>query len=453
MKKLEIIRKIFEEDRNLNLYNLIDNDETKNLTILCILNKKYLTKENFNIIISHKLKTKYINDSNHEVYYIDYSNLADLIGKYPDLLNKIPKKIKKEFSIGDWVSIISDQPNLIDDCDRFYDLDANDWKNILEKQPQLASKYVALYNKFTFYDVYTLADKNKDILKYIDIKNFEMNELNLARILSISSEVVKDIDEDRLKEISPKNWVNILKNDPELIKVCPIVKNVNKYLYNNVYILIELILNQPKLGYLLSNVKNIRHYNLIGIVKKNPKLLDDLNIKIDFKQYNDYTWGEILSKQPQLINKCDIIKSLPPNIWAFILEYQPKLINYCNQLDKFSSDNWYRILKNNPNLIDKCNVELSERNRIDLLELQPSLIAKINLNTIYQYVLEKVMYNSKEYHVEFINKYIEQYKDQEVLTNMIGIYPDLKEIYTKNNLWKYVDFNQLTENLEYSILK
>ena len=63
------------------------------------------------------------------------------------------------------------------------------------------------------------------------------------------------------------------------------------------------------------------------------------------------------------------------------------------------------------------------------------------------------MYNSKEYHVEFINKYIEQYKDQEVLTNMIGIYPDLKEIYTKNNLWKYVDFNQLTENLEYSILK
>ena len=63
------------------------------------------------------------------------------------------------------------------------------------------------------------------------------------------------------------------------------------------------------------------------------------------------------------------------------------------------------------------------------------------------------MYNSKEYHVEFINKYIEKYTDKDVLTNMIGIYPDLKDIYTKNNLWKYVDFSKLTKNIEYSILK
>ncbi len=48
--------------------------------------------------------------------------------------------------------------------------------------------------------------------------------------------------------------------------------------------------------------------------------------------------------------------------------------------------------------------------------------------------------------------YIKSNKDKKVLTDMINIYSDLKEIYTEKNLWKYVDFNQLCENLEYRIL-
>ena len=52
-----------------------------------------------------------------------------------------------------------------------------------------------------------------------------------------------------------------------------------------------------------------------------------------------------------------------------------------------------------------------------------------------------------------MEKYIKKYKDEEVLTNMIGIYPDLKEIYTKKDLWKYVDFSKLSDNIEYSMLK
>ena len=38
---------------------------------------------------------------------------------------------------------------------------------------------------------------------------------------------------------------------------------------------------------------------------------------------------------------------------------------------------------------------------------------------------------------------------------MIGIYPTnkMKDFYTKNNLWKYVDFSKLNIFNEYSILK
>ena len=50
-----------------------------------------------------------------------------------------------------------------------------------------------------------------------------------------------------------------------------------------------------------------------------------------------------------------------------------------------------------------------------------------------------------------MKKYIKKHKDPIILTNMIGIYPDLKDLYTKKNLWKYVDFSKLTNNLEYNI--
>ena len=36
---------------------------------------------------------------------------------------------------------------------------------------------------------------------------------------------------------------------------------------------------------------------------------------------------------------------------------------------------------------------------------------------------------------------------------MIAIYPDLKDLYTEKDLWKYVDFSKLSNNLKYAILK
>ena len=67
--------------------------------------------------------------------------------------------------------------------------------------------------------------------------------------------------------------------------------------------------------------------------------------------------------------------------------------------------------------------------------------------------MENIVYNSTKHYIKAMNKYIERFNNNEFLTNMIGIYPDLKELYTEKNLWQYVDFNQLTESIEYSILK
>ena len=72
-------------------------------------------------------------------------------------------------------------------------------------------------------------------------------------------------------------------------------------------------------------------------------------------------------------------------------------------------------------------------------------------------ILKIFYYNYKEYN-KYMNiimkKYIKQYKESEVLTNIIGIYPELESFYVENNLFKYVDFSKLSDNLKkYFILK
>ena len=466
MNKLEIIRKILKESKDVDLTYLLNNDDIDNLILLLSLNKKYINKVNLNYIINKGLNIKIEklskDFSNIPLYNANYYiNLSNLISVYPNLYNKIPIKIIDEIEYREWANIISNQPQFFDNCKITQQFTLEDWSKIIEKQPHLITKYKNLYNPTRFFDVVVLLSKSKEVLNYVDISKFKFDLYYLPNMIKIYPEIINTINKNLLDDIPlvesfhnpafSTNWLKLLEINPDLINICSKIKEFNK-IYNKYQDeTIKLISKQPIFKYLLPEVNKISNRSLVILIKNQPQLIEELDI--DVKRLDKNNWGEILAEQPQLIDKCDKIDEIEPHFWGYILAKNSLLVKYCNKIDKLNNFDWYKILEKQPNLIDLCNEPLLYRQRIDLLELYPNLINKINIEDIFKNDFENIIYKSKEYRNEVLEVYIKNNKDPEVLTNMIGIYPDLKNLYTKNNLWKYVNFNKLNDNLEYSILK
>ena len=196
---------------------------------------------------------------------------------------------------------------------------------------------------------------------------------------------------------------------------------------------------------------------LIDLIKKDPY---DEKLNKYFKKLDVFNWCEILEEQPNLIDKCDKIHVIDKVQWVELICKQPKLLDYYYKPDGFSDLQLFEILSKQPNLIKNKNILLSfnymdEDILLSLLKKHPKLIKYIDtdLDNIKDLNYINIIYYSKKYRIEAIKKYLKNYNNPEVLTYVINIYPDLKNFYTKNNLWEYVDFNQLSRNLEYSILK
>ena len=449
MKHLEVIRKIIEESPNENVTDLIFNDIIYNLTLLCILNKKYLTEENLNLIV--KAKPKLLQFNKHNIMPKGYySYIAILISNYPEIFNKLSNDNIKKFNCTDWVEIIQKQPKLIDQCNIINKFTKNDWITILKKQPQLTCEYKDFYNNFSWSDIYYLIKNNKKILDYININEIKILNENISDIISLYPKMIESIDKNK---ISISQWVEILKDQPKLIELCPVVDKIKEYPYQNI---VELVSKQPKFVDMLPSVDKLEKKDLVKLVKNRPQLIEELNI--DIKKFEAYDWANILIDQPKLIDKCNKINelnALSPDVWATMLIRNVELEKYCNKFDEFGYDFWYKLLTNKPQFIDKCKIPLTKSTRTLLLEINPELIEKIKIDDISEDIFKNIVYKSKKNHIKVIEKYVEMFnnKDSTILTNMVGIYPDLKNLYTEKNLWQYVDFKQLSDNLEYSILK
>ena len=264
----------------------------------------------------------------------------------------------------------------------------------------------------------------------------------IDEILCLYPKLIEKIDKNKL---STTNWVHVIQNNSELINQCPIK---NKFSIDEI---VNLVYKEPKFVYMLPKIDKIKNKYLIGLIINRIEFIKELNINL--KKFNVYDFIELLKKYPILIDKCDKIKEIDCSNWSKILQKQPELIKYCDKIDDFNGDDWYELLFYQPQFINKCNKYINTYLREVLIKNNFDLIDKIKIDDIQNYDFKIIVYNSKKYRNKVIKKYIEKYKDPEVLTNMIGIYPDLKELYTKKDLWKYVDFSKLTDNLEYSILK
>ena len=493
MKNIEVIKLILKEKPNENIYTLFNNDDSYNLIYLCVLNEKYLNDEVLNQILNSKLIDKY---------------LSYLLSNFPNLINKIPDGLLQNLTSFNWSIILSQQPELFNYCKNAYSFNINSWINILRKQPKLANEYKKLY-------------KNENTLLYFILNSKEDLNINFDKLIKYNLNI-------NINKLNIYNWLDMLKYNPKLIKICPKINKINNSYDKHPYEVIELVSKQISFKYLLPSIDKISSYPLSILISNQPQLIEEL--KIDFKIFDAYNWSNILQKQPQLINECNKINELTPynwasilrkqpklikycdkneltsNTWAYILTEQPKLIKYCNKIDSIPDHDLLDILIKQPELINKCNnnfttftiykwVELlrkqpklakycdkfdkfgdyewdcllenqselieyygnknilSKDNKIKILIKHPSLLDKISIDFKININSIKILYNSKKHHLKLMKNYIVNNKDKKVLTNMIGIYPDLKYLYTEKDLWKYVDFNQLSDNIEYSILK
>ena len=461
MKKLEIIIKILKEYSDTDVPTLVENSVYYNLSVLCALNEKYLTHENLNFILNNKQTIVNYPSIQNDGSTMNFFDLALLVSKYPNIINKLSNKLI--FNQYEWTVILSFQPDLFDYC-KDVNLSSVYWVNILKKQPKLITKYKKFYKEIDMVDLSNIVSINKKILKYIKINKINVDATGsfqnynaLSKIISNCPEVIKHVSKEKINKISISDWLKILEVRPTLIYKIkynePLYPKYSKEV-------VSLVSEQPIFKYLLPEVYKIKNHNLVTLISKQPQLIDEL--KINLKKLDNDDWVEILKKQPQLIDKCDSIENFTVYNWSKILSKQSKLIAYCNKLDEISIYDWYVIILyhpeilNNSKILDIFNKKTTTLNITNILIKHHCLIEKLIIKeNIFEFLSErkKLLYNSKKYHNEFMKKYIKYYKDSEILTNMIGIYPDLKDLYTEKNLWKYVDFNQLTDNLEYSILK
>ena len=466
MKKLEIIRRIVEEDPTQDIIELFYNSIVYNLSLLCFKNKKYLTDENLKLILSNKKMTiKKLNSMDYASDKMKYSNLALLISTYPELLNSLNKKYIEKLNVNDWVKIIQDQPELFNICSITNKFRYSNWIEILSKQPQLVVNYNDFYKNIEQHDLRDIAKSNKNILNYIDPNKIEINNYIFPRLIIYNPIIIEKFDKERIKHrlnkiISP-DWLLILKEHPQLIDICPKIDVIKKYLFNDIPNLIDLVIKQPKFKYLLPTINILDDNSLNQLAKKLPELIDELNI--DVKSLQSRALAEIIANDIKYVEKYNIdFKIFKEDDWYKILEKQPNLIDKCDVLYKINNHYWDEILNNQPQLIDyyiKVIDEKSEKYRLsyDLLLRYPDYIEKLDKRIDYNLITEdffnNLVYNSKKYQLKIMEKYAERFHSSKVLTNMINLYPDLKDLYTEKDLWKYVDFNQLTENLEYIILK
>ena len=498
MKNIETIKLILKEKPDEDIYYLFSNDSAYNLIYLCTLNKKYLAIVLDQILNSKDIIGKY------------RPNLPYLLSNFPNLIDKISDDLLNKLNNNNWVKILSNQPLLFDKCKIIDELTENNIYDILRNQPQLIDKFKNIYkdkyaNTLLYFILNSKEDLNIDFNKlfefnlsnninnefdyhnWLDILTYNPNLIKICPIVDEISNLYNDYPDEVIKLVSNqpkfkhflpsvdkilnKDLIILISNQPSLIEELKI--NINKFYVDDwaeilekqpqliercdkldkfdIYYWTIILKKQPKLFKYCNKIDEISYIDFPYILKEEPSLIKNYNID----KISGIGWSFILEKQPKLIKYCNKLNEIPTEDMVNVLKEQPQLADKCNKFDNFNSFNWCELLMKQPQLIDKCkNINIIKRShRIELLKMHPNLLDKVNIKNINNDCI-KILYNSREHHLRLMKSYIKNNnKHKKVLTDMINIYPDLKDLYTKNNLWQYVDFNKLTDNLEYGILK
>ena len=208
-----------------------------------------------------------------------------------------------------WVHLLVNHPQLAGLCDwrKLVDeLTADEWKELLDAQPQLACRCPD-----GIVSAYACASAQKP-----ETTPSERNKVPASLVESI----IRRLKERGRESLIAMEWMCLIKVRPEFADKCDWGKLDGR--------------------------------SWAKLLTARPEFAD----KCDWGKLDGYRWTELLETQPQFADKCDWGK-LDGYNWRELLKVQPQFADKCDWgfFGSFGSFNWVSLLTDRPEFADKCD--------------------------------------------------------------------------------------------------
>ncbi len=236
---------------------------------------------------------------------IDKMKILRVVSRNISISNFVDLSLYK-YKIKEIKSAIKFRPQLLDllriNLNKISD---NDAYSLLTIGSEYISERISLKNRvFTAKEIYDIIEANNFCGKIIDCFNLkklkDLKDYHISNILINTGE--KFLHKLNLEKLTAKKWVDILKEQPELLKHC----NLEKFKKSDIYNSVELISMFPNMnfGFLIKERDYTFEVSALGWEKlliANPDEFADICV---FGKLNQSNWKRILFFHPEL----DLIK-------------------------------------------------------------------------------------------------------------------------------------------------
>ena len=393
MDKEDIIKLILLEDKNkrYKLQKLIHMKKSELIFILLSLNIDYYRKSYkfsidkwYELIMNNEfyfdkcpreIKDKFIQSYHYRIidkypntrfFYYDsigyryYDNryLEHILSKYPEYKNEIEEKLNidadilKDFKLDLWVNLIDNNPTY------YYHICPKIYLDLINKN--INWKKIIIYD-IKFLEIYNSIDVNDKVNIILDIDDWYY-------ILIKHMTKIKKIPKTVLSKLEKYHWLDIIKNNPNIIKTKKYKKYFKEYLdsrdfwyelitYSDIFIkycpknIFESLLNNYHFCYKLIQIDQ-KYLKLISIEKifdEKPYRVNEfliINFKFLYKLPKTYLKKNLESnnvefKEIIILNFMDI-----ENLGFYIkFKYENEFIDELKQIDKKFRRSYEKFLK------------------------------------------------------------------------------------------------------------
>ncbi len=257
---------------------------------------------------------------------------------------------KCQYESLDWSILLNDHPFLITKYPGGL-LSGEEWVHLLAKYPQWSSK--TEWETFNRQDWESLNFIQPNLVQHFATPENFGGSCWCDLLLASDCSAWEDLYD--WQKLIPGNW--------EYLFWCNLLLATDSFAWEDLCDWQKL--TPDNWGYLLRHTvkyrKEFEKYcgweNLHGkdwyiILSKQPQLADKCN---KWGEFDEDNWGWLLSKQPQFFDKCNKWEEFDGDIWSRLLSEQPQFADKCNKWEEFDGDIWSRLLSEQPNFAKYCD--------------------------------------------------------------------------------------------------
>ncbi len=222
----------------------------------------------------NKYKEVYKNKNTNTLFGYILNYKEDLNIDFSELDPSYLNKNIKELDYGNWLHILTYNPDLIKICPIANKINKDLYYFFEDSIINLVSKQISF--KYLLPSLYSISNTHLTIL--INNQPQLIEELNI-----------------NLKNLNNNDWVDILSKQPQLISEC-------------------------------NKLDELTTYNWLGILIKQPKLIEYYK---EIHKLGNTQWSLILLNQPSLTDKCNKFDHFNSDNWYSLLSIRPEFIDEC----------------------------------------------------------------------------------------------------------------------------